>query len=103
MALPARRWTELNTWRGPTRSSSSTGGTIRTTILRLAEPRRAPALLDPEGTPPLARRVGAVRKRDARDGGFRRMSVANRRALLRTMPGRVEEKIMTSHFIGIAG
>src|ERR671912_540150 len=33
MVLPASRFTELNTWRGPTRSNSSTGGT-RTAVMR---------------------------------------------------------------------
>src|SRR5215813_13120767 len=34
MVRPASRFTELNTWSGPTRSSSSTGGTVTTTMRR---------------------------------------------------------------------
>src|SRR5689334_3571852 len=49
MVLPARRLIELNTWSGPTRSSSSTGGTITTTIRRLAACRRRRGPLDGEG------------------------------------------------------
>src|SRR6266851_4636017 len=48
MGLPARRLTELNTWRGPTRSSSSTGGTMTTMIRRLEEWRRKPGFLGAE-------------------------------------------------------
>src|SRR5215831_4026646 len=46
MALPARRLTELNTCRGPTRSSSSTGGTAMTVIFRLEEKRRKLGLFE---------------------------------------------------------
>src|SRR5215472_1507934 len=53
MVLPARRFTELNSWRGPTRSSSSTGGTTTTMIRRLNEWRRKPGFLDVEAMPPL--------------------------------------------------
>src|SRR4029450_891198 len=42
MARPASRFTELNTWSGPTRTSSSTGGTTTTTIRRLDMPVTMP-------------------------------------------------------------
>src|SRR5215469_3522651 len=45
MFLPASRFTELNTWRGPTRSSSSTGGTTTTMIRRTEGARGTPEFL----------------------------------------------------------
>src|SRR5262249_10730035 len=80
MFLPARRLTELKTWSGPTRSSSSTGGTIMTMIRRLAELRaRADFLLFVEAMrlvtmPPRCKQ----RKRNEHDGRGRRICVANR-------------------------
>src|ERR1700694_3808014 len=60
MGLPARRLTELKTWRGPTRSSSSTGGTMTTIIRRLREWRRKPGLLGAEAMlHTLCGRIGA--------------------------------------------
>src|SRR4029453_5068454 len=53
MVRPARRFTELNTCSGPTRSSSSTGGTTRTIIRRFEGGRREPTFLEGAATRPL--------------------------------------------------
>src|SRR5262245_35394589 len=77
MARPARRLTEWKTCSGPTRSSSSTGGTASTTIRRLAgrrDPFREVALMAP-----LSRRASALRKHRVRVGAYRRIRVGNRR------------------------
>src|SRR5712664_4242040 len=84
MVRPARRLTELKTCRGPTRSSSSTGGTATTTIRRLGEWGRKPGFLDPEPMlHPVSRRNEAFRSPNTPFGGFRPSYVAKRRVLLR--------------------
>src|SRR5438093_7638507 len=107
MVRPASRLIALKTCSGPTRSSSSTGGTTTTTIrlgavptvvasagqvLRLEDRRRKAAFFDGDAMGPSTMRVRrrvsqaptcpavAVAKAD---GGFRRISVANRRVVLR--------------------
>src|SRR5262249_46369246 len=94
MFLPARRLTELKTWSGPTRSSSSTGGTMTTMIRLLAELRaRADFLLFVEAMrlvtmPPRCK----LRKRNQHDGRGRRICVANRVSSFDTIPSRLEKK-----------
>src|SRR5215469_1101649 len=86
MVLPARRFTELNTWRGPTRSSSSTGGTTTTTTSRLEEYGCWPDLYA------LAIRLGTMTRvpidaqgATGRDGGIRRICVVNRLSCFATI------------------
>src|SRR6266850_3308337 len=88
MGLPARRLTELNTWSGPTRSSSSTGDTTTTMMRRLAEGRR---------TRSLCGRAFGSRKRNERNGAFRRICVGMRRAVLRILPS------MNHRWLGVVG
>src|SRR5712691_4518349 len=104
MALPARRLTELNTWRGPTRSSSSTGGTTTTMIRRLEEGRREPGFLDAGAMRPLTLPPrGMFRKQSEPDGGFRRICVRNRRARLPYDADAVGGDLMQHRWLGIVG
>ena len=85
MRRPARRLTELNTCRGPTRSSSSTGGTTTVTIRRTDGGQRGPGDFDVEACDP-THYVAALERSargEGRAGGFRPTYVRNHRIAIR--------------------
>src|SRR5215813_11041961 len=83
MRRPARRFTELKTCSGPTRSSSSTGGTATTTIRRLARAERAARGEDGVGMPGTIPPPSGLCKANRNGGGIRRICVGKRRLRLR--------------------
>src|SRR6267143_1112677 len=101
MVLPARRLTELNTWRGPTRSSSSTGGTTTTMIRRWPEAwRRKRGFLDAGAMRPLTMRPRrSVRKR--RVGEWRVSADLCRESTCRPPIGCLSVEIMKHRWLGI--
>src|SRR5262249_11119766 len=76
------RLTELKTCSGPTRSSSSTGGTATTTIRRLAPAERA-RREDGVGMPGTIPPPSGLCKANRSGGGIRRVCVGKRRTGLR--------------------